>query len=261
VTCHRFGRWRSHFISVSCLESGSAAKESGDKSPHSKLQEKLAVPHTVRFVRRLVTQFAWATLLALLGSHVGARAEQPLEGGLPRDVERELAQRFRDAGASVETWDNGNIRALILNANFGDADMPVVAGLANLHWLNLYGTNVTDRGLNSLRPLTQLRGIFLSSHITDKGVEVLRVFTDLERLSFENCERVTDRGFAHVGQLHKLTDVNTPINISDDVVPVLLQFDHVATLTLHNSNVSEAGIKQLQEHRFPLGIHLLVSRR
>jgi hypothetical protein len=407
------------------------------------------MPHTRRVVRRLVTQFVWATVLAMIGSHVGARAEQPLEGGLPRDVERELAQRFRDAGASVETWKNGNIRALILNANFGDADMPAVARLANLHWLNLYDTNVTDRGLNSLRPLTQLRGIFLSGHITDKGVEVLRVFTDLERLSFENCERVTDRGFAHVGLLHKLTDINTPKHISDesmrqlatlhklqkldlkgltitdhglqhlahatelrtlvlppavtgsglshlrgstdlstillsrattdegvrqlalfpevtrvdlrycsavtgsgvaplrglpnlrsislgpsatdetirdlvtfpaltqielslanvtdacvasltqvpqleslqisnkisvealselssvktlksltliggfsdDVVPVLLQFDHVGTLTLHNSNISEAGIKQLQEHRFPLGIHLLVSRR
>lgn len=201
------------------------------------------------------------TLLIIDSVTVAAHGQSPLDEGAPSVIERDLVQRFRDAGANVETWDNGNIRALILNANFGDADMPVVAGLANLHWLNLSGTNVTDRGLNSLRPLTQLRGIFLSSHITDKGVEVLRVFTDLERLSFENCERVTDRGFAHVGQLHKLTDVNTPINISDDVVPVLLQFDHVATLTLHNSNVSEAGIKQLQEHRFPLGIHLLVSRR
>lgn len=201
------------------------------------------------------------TLLIIDSVTVAAHGQSPLDEGAPSVIERDLVQRFRDAGANVETWDNGNIRALILNANFGDADMPVVAGLANLHWLNLYGTNVTDRGLNSLRPLTQLRGIFLSSQITDKGVEVLRVFTDLERLSLGDCERVTDRGFAHVGQLHKLTDVNTPINISDDVVPVLLQFDHVATLTLHNSNVSEAGIKQLQEHRFPLGIHLLVSRR
>jgi hypothetical protein len=389
------------------------------------------------------------TLLIIDSVTVAAHGQSPLDEGAPSVIERDLVQRFRDAGANVETWDNGNIRALILNANFGDADMPVVAGLANLHWLNLSGTNVTDRGLNTLRPLTQLRGISLSGHITDKGVEVLRVFTDLEHLSFEDCKRVTDRGFAHVGQLHKLTDVNTPINISDesmrqlgtlralqtihlkgltitdhglqhlahatklrtlvlppavtgsglshlrgstglstillsrattdegvrqlasfpevtrvdlrscsavtstgvaplralpnlrsislgpsatdetirdlttfpaltqielsladvtdacvasltqvpqleslqisnkirvealsklssiktlksltlmgefsdDVVPVLLQFDHVATLTLHNSNVSEAGIKQLQEHRFPLGIHLLVSRR
>jgi hypothetical protein len=35
VTCHRFGLWRSHFLSASRTESGFAAKESGDQSPQS----------------------------------------------------------------------------------------------------------------------------------------------------------------------------------------------------------------------------------
>ena len=41
VTCRRFGRWRSHFFGASRQESGSAAKESGDMSPHSKFDPTL----------------------------------------------------------------------------------------------------------------------------------------------------------------------------------------------------------------------------
>jgi hypothetical protein len=47
VTCHRFGLWRSHFLWASRKESGSAAKESGDKSP----QSKCLTHHRVRYNR------------------------------------------------------------------------------------------------------------------------------------------------------------------------------------------------------------------
>ncbi|MDA1051521.1 MAG: hypothetical protein O3C40_13715 [Planctomycetota bacterium] len=190
-----------------------------------------------------------ATLAAMLfvaaASTVAAHAQTLTDGGLPSAIERDLAQKFRDAGATVEAWQNGNIRALILNNQFVDADMPVVAGLRNLHWLNLHHANVSDRGMSKLAAMKQLRGLYLPHEITDDGLGLLDGMPDLERLSFQHCERVTDKGFAHVRRLTKLQDLVTPDLITDDSLRVLAKLKKMTSLHLTGPGITDDGLRHL----------------
>ncbi len=65
----------------------------------------------------------------------------------------------------------------------GDADMPQVAKLKNLHRLFLENTKVTDKGLALLQPLEHIRYLNLSrTQVTPAGIKSLKPFKELRYL-------------------------------------------------------------------------------
>ena len=53
--------------------------------------------------------------------------------------------------------------------------MEQIGGLSRLEWLNLSHTQITDKGLDHLKSLRNLRLLFLTgTHVTENGVRKLQ---------------------------------------------------------------------------------------
>jgi uncharacterized membrane protein len=130
----------------------------------------------------------------------------------PRDLAavRPLADQLTDqlniavtALAPGEPWLQCN--ASLAGTHFGDAELASLAPLAaNLRWLDLAGTRVTDVGLGHLAAMPNLVRLHLErTGITDDGLESLSGLKDLEYLNLY-ATKVTDTGLAALVGLPKL---------------------------------------------------------
>lgn len=75
-----------------------------------------------------------------------------------------------------------------------------VAKCKSLEGLNLYETGVTDRGLQELRPLQNLKNLELAANeeLTDAGLEPLKTLKSLKRLSLGGRSGITKEGVAQL---------------------------------------------------------------
>lgn len=129
---------------------------------------------------------------------------------------REAAEWALRRGGTVRVVDQpGNIDQLArlpggafgleeINFNAADPNQPPVRddelrqveGLTNLRKLGLYGSNVSDKGVETIATLETLRELELSqTQISDKGLETLSTLPNLEKLFIRNIgDKVTDDG-------------------------------------------------------------------
>ena len=77
-----------------------------------------------------------------------------------------------------------------------DLELEVLRGLTNLRVLGLYGSDVSDKGVDAIATLTTLREIELSqTRVTDAGLARLAELPHLERLFLRNLgKQITDDG-------------------------------------------------------------------
>jgi hypothetical protein len=69
----------------------------------------------------------------------------------------------------------------------------------------MYSRNTTDAATRHLAGLSALRSYFNSyTHITDRTPEMLARLETLERVTFDECHRLTDAGIAHLARLPRL---------------------------------------------------------
>jgi Leucine-rich repeat (LRR) protein len=131
----------------------------------------------------------------------------------------------------------------------GDADLARIRGLSHLKELILTDANVTDIGLESLRDLRQLEGLWLSgSQISDKGLINLAGLNHLRVLCFYDTE-ITDDGLKELQrlrQLHTLVLRNT--KVTDSGLLVVKDLAPLRVLCLaDNINVTDAGLVNLKD--------------
>lgn len=80
------------------------------------------------------------------------------------------------------------------NPDFGDENMVYLSELANVWWLDLGRTQVTDGGLVHLKGSTNLEELHLSrTQVTDAGLEHLKGLSNLYLLDLRETQ-VTDKG-------------------------------------------------------------------
>ena len=105
-----------------------------------------------------------------------------------------------------------------------DGELSVLKELKNVRWLNLGGTDVTDKGLPHLKELTSLTRLHLEkTAVSDAGLEYLSGLQDLTYLNLYQTA-VTDSGLTHLQSLKKLKN-----------------------LYLWQTEVTPAGVETLQE--------------
>lgn len=92
-----------------------------------------------------------------------------------------------------------------LNKEFGDDDLAKLAPLkANLRWLDLGGTKVTDAGLAAVSEQRNLTRLHLErTAITDAGLACVAKLRNIEYLNLHGTA-VTDAGLQHLRRLPKL---------------------------------------------------------
>jgi Leucine rich repeat len=91
-----------------------------------------------------------------------------------------------------------------LAAGTGDKELSQIAGLSQVEYLDLAGSQVTDDGLAHLRGYKRLKYLYLSNtNITDAGLAHLAGLSELRNLLIDGTH-VSDAGLAHLKSLHKL---------------------------------------------------------
>ena len=105
--------------------------------------------------------------------------------------------------AQGEPWLQAN--ASIARTKFGDAELAKLAPLAaNLRWLDLTGTGVTDHGLAQVAAMPHLTRLHLArTTITDEGLAQLAPLVELEYLNLYGTP-LSDAALAHLKPLRKL---------------------------------------------------------
>jgi hypothetical protein len=91
----------------------------------------------------------------------------------------------------------------------GDEDLEVISRLELITSLNLDGSKrVTDKGLQYLRRMPQLRKLTLGGHITDRGLEVLQHLAELRVFEMFWQSGVTDKGISNLRFCQQLEEVD-----------------------------------------------------
>jgi len=156
------------------------------------------------------------------------------------------------------------------NADEQAEQLSQLTGLSDIY---LPDTDLTDAGLSRLTALTSLQGlIIIRSLITDKGMEHLVVFSQLHYLSvgelsvtddgirpisqlpllgtllLHSCKMLTSDGLRHLTELKLLRVLDlrwTPID--DAAIPHLKQMTNLRELLITHTNITPAGVAELQQ--------------
>ena|SRR5438128_1132340 len=123
-----------------------------------------------------------------------------------------------------------------------------LAGLKELHRLDLFDANVTDAGLKEIAALKQLQWLELSgTRVTDAGLKHLAALQELRELELESTA-VTDAGLRELAALKKLEQLNLCFTKVTDVgLRQLTMLKELRVLRVGETQVSETGINDLKK--------------
>ena len=110
------------------------------------------------------------------------------------------------------------------------------------------GTRVTDLGLAKLSALKKLRVLDLSgSAITARGLNTLAALPNLQRLSLWNVKGIDDAAAAHLEALHHLTSLDlSNTAVGDDTLARLGKLANLRRLYVSETNVTPDALAAFQ---------------
>jgi hypothetical protein len=126
--------------------------------------------------------------------------------------------------------------------------LPAILKNTGLEELGLRGIPCTDEDIQCLTALRKLKSLGVgSSALTNAGVRHLEALPDLFLLEFQNCAKIDDGVFEHIGNLKKLTDLGLQsVNITDAGLAKLKTLPKLERLFLHDVKVSAEGVAKLR---------------
>jgi len=132
------------------------------------------------------------------------------------------------------------------NSGITDEDLVLLAGLEQLHYLNLSGTAVTDEGMASLSGLKHLKQLELTDTlVTGAGLRHIGSLTGLEELSLEGTA-ADDAGLAELVGLRALRTLHlNRTRVTDDGLEYLAVHPHLVTVYLQGTAVSAVQERKL----------------
>ena len=114
----------------------------------------------------------------------------------------------------------------IENTRTTDAGLAKLIALEHLDNLHLAATDMTDRGIDDILKFRDLQVLYLSNHVTNDGVKKLLTAPHLRK-------QLTRFGFSGNRQ------------ITDEICGVLVECQAIQGLWLQETQISDAGLKQL----------------
>ncbi len=155
------------------------------------------------------------------------------------------------------------VRALCLgHTNVTDKGIAFLQPLTELEWLDMTGCRITDAGIASLPNLKALRRLSLEgTEISDAICGRLARFTELEELDLSYTS-ITDAGLAQLATLQKLRSLwLTGASVTDEAVATLRQLKNLEHLNVNDTAVSTDAWQELQDSLPHLGSKLEELRR
>ena len=132
----------------------------------------------------------------------------------------------------------------------GDNDLKVISQLDEITSLNLDGSKrVTDKGVQYLSRMPQLRELTLGGQITDRGLESLQHLRELRVFQMYWQKGITDEGISNLKQCNKLEEVDLlGCNTGDGAIAALTEKPNLRRFKT-GRNVTNEGLEML--HDFP----------
>jgi hypothetical protein len=132
----------------------------------------------------------------------------------------------------------------------GDDDLRIISQLDQVTSLNLDGSKrLTDKGLRYLASMPQLRELILGGQITDRALESLRHLCELRVFQMFWQSNITDEGIANLRFCDQLEEVDLlGCNIGDGAIAALAGKSRLRRFKT-GRNVSDDGLALL--HQFP----------
>ena len=132
----------------------------------------------------------------------------------------------------------------------GDDDLEIISQLDQITSLNLNGSKrLTDKGLQYLARMPQLRELILDGQITDEGLEALRHLRELRVFQMFWQRNISDQGIANLRFCDQLEEVDLlGCNTGDGAIAALAGNRKLCRFKT-GRNVSDDGLALL--HQFP----------
>jgi len=136
-----------------------------------------------------------------------------------------------------------------------------LAPFAKLESLDLSYNPFTDKGMEGLAGLTNLRRLLLrDTLVTDDGLKFLANLTKLEELDLSGA-RITDKGVQYLRNLKSMRRLNLlGAQITDDSMSLLAAMRHLQVLNLYRTRVTNSGLSKLQGLKDLTDVDLRYSR-
>lgn len=150
---------------------------------------------------------------------------------------RVMLDPTNSTGAAVKVWLN--------KESITDADIGKLQPLQNVRFVSLSASKVTDNGLKQIAGyFPGLEGLELgNSQITDAGLDTVKTLTKLRRLTMTS--KATDAGFAKLAVLTDLRELDLSLNLSDASLATAGNFTKLERLSLFG-NYTDRGFEHLK---------------
>jgi Leucine-rich repeat (LRR) protein len=144
---------------------------------------------------------------------------------------------------------NEKLRELnIEGAPLKDVEARGLAALRLVRVLNVASHQMSEAGVKHLAELTNLTDLSVSPNgvtkFGDASLKHLKGLTKLEALNV-NSNQITDAGLAEMAELKSLRSVNFAFTHVTGTGFKNLTLDELRSLDLHNSPISDAGVKEI----------------
>lgn len=153
------------------------------------------------------------------------------------------------SNAAVERLRNlESLRELFLDETpVTDDALSHLYALHNLELLSCQNTAISDTGMNHLRRLRKLRDLYLGkTDITSAGISSLESLRNLKRLNLSQLQ-IGDEAMPVIGRMTSLTRLWLFMtNVTDSGLHHLTQLSELRELCLMGTDVSAAGVAELQ---------------
>lgn len=175
-------------------------------------------------------------------------------GGAPFAVITEMntpeAQAIKSIGGRVvfdptTALTSPGVKVWLNKETITDADLVKLQPLQNVRFVSISASKVTDNGLKQIAGyFPALEGLELgNSLITDAGLETVKTLTKLRRLTMTS--KATDAGFARLAGLTELRELDLSLNLSDLSLATAGNFTKLERLSLFG-NYTDRGFEHLE---------------
>lgn len=170
-----------------------------------------------------------------------------------KDSNELIGLEIRGAHANDRVMDTiaqvGDLRMLLLAPDrpqqLTDTGVAKLTKLAQLEFLGLSGTSVTDSGLAELQNMPQLKRLELPSATTDAGMAVLAQLPQLEQLRVWPA-KITNEGLQQISQSRCIRYLDlSGTSVDDEGLAALRALHGLETLDLRNTKATASVIRHL----------------
>jgi len=136
---------------------------------------------------------------------------------------------------------------IMKSPTLSDRGITHLGELTNLEYLHLYDGQLTDKAMESIGRLAQLKSLDVrGTRISSDGVAYLRDLRELQALRLSQNPDVDDRALEYIAQLPELTHLSiSASSVNGDGLNFLSQMPRLEVLVLQGSSIDGSGLDQL----------------